>query len=371
MVARNGSDGRFPEMQQPTSSKPAKVIDFHFREGIAGTVVRYPCPRCAEPLVSPIGDAGAVDNCPSCAIQFEVPGTERKIELEKRRKHVEELKQKAALTKRDVDQQRREQQTARTVELAASKADVEKQVQLDRDPLKEWYWQFALAMILLIVAAGRHMVTAVTSDETYLCVVIYGLFIVGIVVNYLCVRQLRIEYVCAAVCMQKLRMKNGLVEVMNTRPAGVFHRHVQDLGNIAKLDDNFTQDRLITLLYSRLMAKARIVEILSNVLVSLGLIGTILGLITMTQGLNGTLESLSQDDNSQLLTGMRNTMSGLGTAFYTTLVGAILGSVVLRILNNVYTSNVDHLVSYVASTAEVKIVPRLKQLVRLQTESKA
>ncbi len=51
----------------------------------------------------------------------------------------------------------------------------------------------------------------------------------------------------------------------------------------------------------------------------------------------------------------------LGTAFYTTLVVAILGSVVLRILNNVYTSNVDHLVSYIASTAEIEIVPRLKQ----------
>jgi hypothetical protein len=215
------------------------------------------------------------------------------------------------------------------------------------------------------------MYEAVTTDSTYLCALIYGLFAVGLLINYVCVRQLRIEYVCAAVCMEKLRGKNGLSEVLSGRPAGVFHHHVQDLANIARYDDSFTQDRLITLLYSRLMARSRIVEILSNVLVSLGLIGTVLGLITMTQGLNGTLDSLEGGDNSSLLSGMRSTMSGLGTAFYTTLIGAMLGSVILRILNNVYTSNVDHLVSYVASTAEVKIAPVLKRLGRIQSETKA
>ncbi len=147
---------------------------------------------------------------------------------------------------------------------------------------------------------------------------------------------------------------------MQGLPAGVFHRHVQDLGNIARYDESFTQDSLVTLIYSRLMAKAKVVEILSSVLASLGLIGTVLGLIAMTNGLASTMDSLSGEDTSLLLTGMRATMAGLGTAFYTTLVGAIFGSVVLRLLNNVYTSNVDHLVSHVASTAEVRIVPRLK-----------
>jgi flagellar motor component MotA len=118
------------------------------------------------------------------------------------------------------------------------------------------------------------------------------------------------------------------------------------------------------------MAKSRIVDILAGVLVTLGLVGTILGLIVMTEGLNGTLAALGNDSNTSLLDGMRQTMAGLGTAFYTTLIGAMFGSVVLRILNNVYTSNVDHLVSYVASTAEVKIIPRLKAAARTRSESR-
>jgi len=210
---------------------------------------------------------------------------------------------------------------------------------------------------------------AITTDETYLCVGIFVLFAIGIVLNFLGVRQLRVEYVCAAACMEQLRVAEGLKGVLQGLPAGVFHKHVQDLGNIARYDESFTQDGLVTLLYSRLMAKAKVVEILSSVLVSLGLIGTILGLITMTNGLSATMDSLNSDDAGALLGGMRETMSGLGTAFYTTLVGALFGSVVLRLLNNVYTSNVDHLVSYVASTAEVRIVPRLKQLARTRNSA--
>lgn len=111
-----------------------------------------------------------------------------------------------------------------------------------------------------------------------------------------------------------------------------------------------------------MMARAKIVEVLSGVLVSLGLIGTVVGLISMTNGLGTTLESLGDSgDATNLMAGLRSTMSGLGTAFYTTLVGAILGSVVLRILNNVYTSGVDHFVSYIASITEVQITPRLRK----------
>jgi len=77
-------------------------------------------------------------------------------------------------------------------------------------------------------------------------------------------------------------------------------------------------------------------------------------------------ESLGDSsDAANLMSGLRSTMAGLGTAFYTTLVGAILGSVVLRVMNNVYTSNVDHFVSYIASITEVQITPRLRRSARL------
>lgn len=328
------------------------------------SVVRYACPKCNDRLTSEIADAGLEDHCPQCTQAFVVPGIKEKLRLEEaaRLTRLEGMEVKRdAQALRELKQQ---SDKARTVQAAAIRDSSAKQLPLDRDPLREWYWYFGCAVALLLLAAGPHLVAAIVTDKTFLCTVICILFVVGIVLNFRGVRQLRVEYVCAAACMEKLRSPDGMKLVLQSLPAGVFHRHVQDLGNIARYDESFTQDSLVTLLYSRLMAKAKIVEILSSVLVSLGLIGTILGLIEMTSGLSQTMDSLSGGDAGSLLTGMRATMSGLGTAFYTTLVGALFGSVVLRVLNNVYTSNVDHLVSYVASTAEVRIVPRLKQLAR-------
>jgi VIT1/CCC1 family predicted Fe2+/Mn2+ transporter len=290
-----------------------------------------------------------------CHGEFVVPGKSEFEESERLRQQNDELKKKAK-------QERSQSATTAMITKAARQNERKEKVQLDRDPLKEWTIYAAVIFVLLLLAAGRYIVSAVASDGSYLCVVILVLFVVGIAANFRGVLSLRSEYVCAAACLGTLRQENGLLQVNELPPAGIFHRHVQDLSNIARFDGSFSQDSLITLLYSRMMAKCKIVEVLSGVLVSLGLIGTIVGLIAMTEGLSSTLESLGDDGNaSGLLSGMRTTMAGLGTAFYTTLVGAILGSVVLRVLNNVYTSNVDHLVSYVASTAEVQIVPRLKQ----------
>ncbi|QDT68357.1 MotA/TolQ/ExbB proton channel family protein [Planctomycetes bacterium MalM25] len=201
-------------------------------------------------------------------------------------------------------------------------------------------------------------------------IVILVLFSIGLVLNLMGIRTLRNEYVCAAVCLDTMKVPNGIKELVELPSAGVFHQHLKDLAAIAKHDKNLSQDGLISLLYSQLMAKSRMVDVLSGVLVTLGLIGTVVGLISMTAGLNETLSSLDDSqDASGLLSGMRDTMSGLSTAFYTTLIGAFLGSVALRVLNNVYTSNVEHLVSYIASTAEVRIVPLLKSAKRVKVDA--
>lgn len=300
-------------------------------------------------------EAGKPDRCPDCSAGFLVPGEKEKHEEAKRQLEVKNARQE------DASKRKAEAQAALSRRLA-DEVKREKELQLDRDPLREWMVYVAIIGVLLVLAAGVHLVRAVTSDRSGLCIMIFGLFGLGLVQNYRAIKGLRSEFVCAAFLVKKLKTSSGFSEVVQSNAAGVFHQHIQDLVKIARHDPNVSQDSLITLLYSRMMSRSKIVDVLSGVLVSLGLIGTIVGLISMTNGLSGTLDSLGDSgDATALMSGMRGTMQGLGTAFYTTLVGAILGSVVLRILNNVYTSNVDHFVSYIASLTEVRITPRLRK----------
>jgi hypothetical protein len=75
---------------------------------------------------------------------------------------------------------------------------------------------------------------------------------------------------------------------------------------------------------------SHLIEVVANLLITLGLIGTVLGLTLVLAGLTGSLEALGHDQE-MLLSGLRKAMGGMGTAFYTTLLGAALGGVLLRV----------------------------------------
>lgn len=339
------------------------AIDYSVSAGVTGKAVRYNCPQCGSPLTNPLPQAGSEDFCPDCNAPHVVPGI-REREAESNRRVT--LEQAKSIDRRVKQERSREAVVSRV----AARAKKDRKLSLNRDPFAEWLIYAGLLSVVLALVAGRHLYSAVVTDSSGMTIVIVTLFIIGLVLNLRGIRNLRSEYVCAAVCLETMKKPLGLKELLELPSAGVFHQHLQDLASIAKHDKNLSQDGLVSLLYSRLMAKSRMVEVLSGVLVTLGLIGTVVGLISMTSGLSDALDSLSSsDDATDLLTGMRNTMSGLGTAFYTTLVGAFLGSVGLRILNNVYTSNVEHLVSYIASIAEVRIVPALKTAKRVKTDA--
>ena len=74
---------------------------------LGGLQVSYDCPNCGTDLLSPLKDAGKVDSCPRCGIQFHVPGTQE-LENEKRRKQtLAEQKQLKASRKARVAEKRR------------------------------------------------------------------------------------------------------------------------------------------------------------------------------------------------------------------------------------------------------------------------
>ena len=279
-AAKGPAQNRSPPVRPSTKPTVIKAIitKYEVRTGRLGETVAYACPDCGSRLTSPLKEAGGTDRCPDCTQQFVVPGEKERRTTEKER--IETAQRKA------VERGKRNEASSRAVvNRVAEKNQKQGDLQLDRDPMFEWYIYAAILAGIFALAAGPYIVSAVATDSSYICIVILLLFFLGAFVNFWGMRGLRNEYVCAAVLMNQMNVSTGLSEICAQPAAGVFHQHVIDLGNIARHDSAFTQDSLITLLYSRMMAKSRMVDVLAGVLVTLGLIGTIVGLISMTNGL--------------------------------------------------------------------------------------
>jgi hypothetical protein len=62
--------------------------------------------------------------------------------------------------------------------------------------------------------------------------------------------------------------------------------------------------------------------------------------------------------------GMSHTVSGLATAVNTTLLGALLGGIALRVLSHVVDGHADYLVAHIAQLTETHVLPSLKEQAR-------
>jgi hypothetical protein len=94
-------------------------------------------------------------------------------------------------------------------------------------------------------------------------------------------------------------------------------------------------DQLLDTFVARHNSRIRFIGGLGAILITLGLLGTIIGLLMSVQGLGdiaGEAGSQAGLSESAMKEGLSDTINGMGTAFYTTLFGALFGGVVLRIL---------------------------------------
>ena len=232
-----------------------------------------------------------------------------------------------------------------------------------RRAFREWL-AYTIALALLVTLfCGPLIYSALTSDRTGLCFLIGALFVLALGRNL--VDVLFIDH-------QMSLAQKQVSELVSIRKIGPFIRqcessllrdHLVNLHEIAKRDPHVTQDNLVVLLQSRLNSRLRLTDSASAVLVTLGLVGTIIGLIASVSGVSDVMAAVGTDKTA-LLGGMQHTLGGMGTAFYTTLLGALIGGIVLRILSTIVASHADHLVAHIAELSEVHILPALRNASR-------
>ncbi len=237
-----------------------------------------------------------------------------------------------------------------------------------RRPLIEW-WGYVIAIgTAVVLLAGPFIQEALQTDVSRISLVIFALFLAAVVKNFLDVRFLARQSRLAIVQVAQLRETNNIAKFLAEADDSLLRDHIANLYEVFRRDVNISQDNLVTLLQTRLLSRTRIVDFCSSALVTLGLVGTIIGLIAASGGLTDVFTAAGGGQDADLVAAMKDTFAGMGIAFYTTLLGAILGGVFLRLLANLVDANIDHIVSHIAELTEVYILPILRRAARINEE---
>jgi len=235
--------------------------------------------------------------------------------------------------------------------------------------LREWMIYCTIFTGLIVLLCGRLIYFALISDMTGICVLILILFICALIRNAMDVSYIDKQRSLAHDQVKDLIKTNKISSAFlkNSEPS-ILRDHLLNLSVIAKKDPMVTQENLVVLMQSKLNARLRLTELASSMLVTLGLVGTIVGLIGSVGGISSVVEAVGSN-RDQLMSGMQETLGGMGTAFYTTLLGALSGGIVLRTLSSVVNSHADSLIAYIAELAEVYMVPTLRRSSRKKTKN--
>lgn len=230
----------------------------------------------------------------------------------------------------------------------------------------EWLaWLVALLAGVVVLGA----LYAMRPDESALApwrdpmtVVIAALFGAACWRSFAAVRELDREARLQSLQIALLNELNDVKEFLRRAEPSLFRQHIASLHAILLRHSQIEQDNLIEILHARLTSRNRTVELLANVLITLGLVGTIIGLLLSVSSLSAALEPSSGAGVEGVLRSLRGTISALGTAFYTTLAGALLGGVILRILGSVVEAAIQRHVAAVAELTDVFVLPALRRV---------
>ena len=142
---------------------------------------------------------------------------------------------------------------------------------------------------------------------------------------------------------------------------GLVAEHISNLEDIYLnlFNGEVNQDLSLEIIGSRLDRREYFVQLGSNIMITLGLIGTITGLIISISGLESVMTSLGEGGEG-IIPGLKQALSGMGTAFYTTLFGAILGGFFLKLLHQTTSNMSDEIIDEIALLCEIHLLPHLK-----------
>ncbi|HHG90505.1 MAG TPA: hypothetical protein ENJ90_08515 [Devosia sp.] len=168
------------------------------------------------------------------------------------------------------------------------------------------------------------------QDVSKITWVIMGLFGVGMFISLVLTLRITSEAYRAGQ-LAAIAQRHSLKGIKpSKRVTRAVERFFISLKQVLERNDRPDVEALVDVELGPYYRTSHSVEVMGNLLITLGLIGTVIGLTLTLTGLTTSLDALGQDQE-RLLRGLRRAMGGMGTAFYTTLLGSVLGGVLLRV----------------------------------------
>lgn len=232
----------------------------------------------------------------------------------------------------------------------------------DASSYSEWLgWFFLMLFLTIGIAAAAFY--GLVDKAIYMTMGVLTVF--AFFASFKDVSSLHQEIRSASRQMNDLIEQDDIEQFLETTEASkdfsYFRSHIASLYQIYCHSTEIHQDTLIEILNSKLLAKNRKVELFSSILITVGLIGTIVGLIyMMTQLTTDIKANAGGGDIMTTLVSDGGALSGLGIAFYTTLIGALFGGVILRILTSIVEEGITKYVALLAELTEVNVLPILR-----------
>lgn len=202
-------------------------------------------------------------------------------------------------------------------------------------------WAAAAIMIYFGLYKDTEVWEFVKHDPSRITWAIIGLFGLGVITSFILTITLTLESLKVD-HLEDIARKKGWLGIQETRKKLCVASYFNSLRTIIENNGELNIEALVDVEFSIYQRSAHALEIIGNLLITLGLVGTVAGLTLTLTGLTGSLEALGENQE-QLLSGLRHAMGGMGTAFYTTLLGAVLGGVLLRIFAHIDENGIDSL----------------------------
>lgn len=218
-------------------------------------------------------------------------------------------------------------------------------------PIVSWsIWAGGLSLIMGIVTRN-HLMAGFTADKMGMSYVIAAFFGAGLVVSFLAAKQLHKEWGVLA----DINRTNKLPK---SKSPGDLASVFQKLQSYKEKGETVDPHAAIDTYHSKHNSRVRSVSIMAALVISMGLLGTVIGLIMSISGLGSMVENIGLS-RTTMMEALKMTVSGMGTAFYTTFFGA-MGGLILRAVAVSQLNSLSELCAEAAEYADRNLVAKLQ-----------